>query len=759
MRGPLFRIRLLAPASILCFLASSSEAKKLNFFQISDLHLDSRYSESGSVENRCHDLNADDDDSNSNSNLSPAGDYDCDAPLALVESAIRHMKTVEPDPDFILWSGDSSPHWHGVPGGPPDIAYVTSNLRNITKLLRSYFDESVPIIPALGNHDTSPPDQYPDLKVDKAASLAWFSAYIEQGSWGDLIPKASQDDFKKCGFYAYPLLGGGEVKVKFLVLNTDLYYYNEAQLDGVDPCGQLEWLRNQLDGMADDEQAFVMAHVPPGYFERDLDVSRPTFTIKNHTDLSFEIMKQYVDIFTNKTNAKKVTYHFYGHIHLDVFRLFMSNLNQAVGVGFVAPSVTPLVGWGQPFVSHGTNPSHRLYTYDTETRTMDNYVSHYLNLRQLNGEQQRVASPQESSDDGLLGSEKAAAGGDRSARNSKFSSAFRKGTRLRRAEPALPVDQEHDDFTEAVPVGDVAQNSTQRGVTNPEETSTTAELATTPRAVDSENATKAADRADTDADATTTTINTTTDSTTTKLPVSLPEPSSPMVAELAKKWEIGYSAVEAFNSTDLSPKAMQKAYVDMLQHPGDPTFKKYFKHSSMFHGDDEECDEACHHDSMCAIAFLRVGDMQRCLDISDEQMLALGIGIETITKKPDVETITKKPDAGTGGDDADKPRPGSVPTEVTIITTSTTTTQKTVPVTDMDLNVVHDSGPKSEPSNGDAGTLSGVAIGFSVVLVLGLAVGGLFLFRKVQSNRYRSQEFLLTDSIFRYDGYSHVDGP
>ena len=52
-----------------------------------------------------------------------------------------------------------SPHWHGLPGGPPDVAYVTSNMRNITKLLRSYFDESVPIVPALGNHDTSPPDQ------------------------------------------------------------------------------------------------------------------------------------------------------------------------------------------------------------------------------------------------------------------------------------------------------------------------------------------------------------------------------------------------------------------------------------------------------------------------------------------------------------------------------------------------------------------------------------------------------------------------
>ena len=113
------------------------------------------------------------------------------------------------------------------------------------------------------------------------------------------------------------------LQVKVLVLNNNLYYYNEAQLDGDDPCGQLEWLRGQLEGMAEDEQAFVLSHVPPGYFERDLDISRPTFTIKNHTDLSFRIMKEYVDIFANKTNARKVTYHFYGHIHLDVLRLFM----------------------------------------------------------------------------------------------------------------------------------------------------------------------------------------------------------------------------------------------------------------------------------------------------------------------------------------------------------------------------------------------------------------------------------------------------
>ena len=84
----------------------------------------------------------------------------------------------------------------------------------------------------------------------------------------------------------------------------------------------------------------------------------------------------------------------------------------------------------------------------------------------------------------------------------------------------------------------------------------------------------------------TTDFNTVTDSTTAKAPpvVSLPDPSSPAVAELAEKWKFGYSAVEAFGSDDLSPKGMQKAYVDMLQHPEEPIFKAYFKHSTMFHG-------------------------------------------------------------------------------------------------------------------------------------------------------------------------------
>ena len=101
------------PLATLCFLLGARcEAKKLNFFQISDLHLDSRYSEDGSVRTACHDIESNSTDGggqqeNQSQKLGAAGDYSCVAPLALVESAIRHMKTIQPNPDFILWSGDS----------------------------------------------------------------------------------------------------------------------------------------------------------------------------------------------------------------------------------------------------------------------------------------------------------------------------------------------------------------------------------------------------------------------------------------------------------------------------------------------------------------------------------------------------------------------------------------------------------------------------------------------------------------------------
>ena len=81
---------------------------------------------------------------------------------------------------------------------------------------------------------------------------------------------------------------------------------------------------------------------------------------------------------------------------------------------------------------------------------------------------------------------------------------------MRRAEPPLPVDEEQDHFTEAVPV----DNSTESSVVS-EDNQTTVEPAAITTVPAAENVTQVANR---DAAAST-------EATTTKAPVPLPEPS------------------------------------------------------------------------------------------------------------------------------------------------------------------------------------------------------------------------------------------
>ena len=64
-----------------------------------------------------------------------------------------------------------------------------------------------------------------------------------------------------------------------------------------DPCGQLAWLNQTLAETKPRERVFITAHVPPGYFEHH--VIQPFFSNENYT-------KTYMDIITNKDNAKKV---------------------------------------------------------------------------------------------------------------------------------------------------------------------------------------------------------------------------------------------------------------------------------------------------------------------------------------------------------------------------------------------------------------------------------------------------------------------
>lgn len=77
-----------------------------HFFHVTDFHLDSNYSQFGDVTHWCHPFA----NGSSGTDIGKFGNYTCDAPLTLIKSAVEEMKEVLPNPDFIIWTGDSLPH-------------------------------------------------------------------------------------------------------------------------------------------------------------------------------------------------------------------------------------------------------------------------------------------------------------------------------------------------------------------------------------------------------------------------------------------------------------------------------------------------------------------------------------------------------------------------------------------------------------------------------------------------------------------------
>lgn len=660
------------------FIAGGARCQELNFFQISDLHLDSLYSTDGTIDERCHKP----DYVTEGDGLGPAGDYRCDPPYVLVESAIRHMKRVNPDPDFILWTGDSSPHWKDG----PDFEYIFKNLKNITKLFRNYFKDAF-IVPVLGNHDTNPPDYYLDSKINATRARAFYSRYIEQGAWGDMIRRESWDTFKQCGFYSTNKTVANNKTIKFILLNTNLYYYNlKVKLDPVDPCGQLEWLSKELEATPDGVQVFISAHVPPGYFERDLHLNQSTFTIPNGD----KITERYVQIMTDRSNAKKIAAHFYGHTHTDTFRLFMEN-NKAVamGLGFICPSVTPslYLGAHKPY---GTNPSFREYQYDASKATVTDYVQHMLDLESVNRNLTAAAEAAAAEGD--------TAADDRRQRNAKLTKGFSRNKR-----EDIEAQQQND--------GATADTTQEPDPTSAEDEQETTVVTTT-----------LIDRMDTE----------TTTPTSSVPPDLLPEPISGQSAVLEQFWKVGYRARSAFNTTDLSLKQMQLTYVNMMHDKSGPIFLQFFKHNTMFHvlRENTTCLGKCHDDIMCTIAHITHEQMATCIGEEEAETTA-AIEKASSATFPPLDTTSAH----------------MTPPTVVATTPSSAILNTTPPMKD----------PSKEKKEGGSSSVNGVAIGFAIVMVMAVAVGGLFLYKRVQRNRYRSQEFLLSDNLFRYDGYAQVN--
>ncbi|XP_078093249.1 acid sphingomyelinase-like phosphodiesterase 3b [Mustelus asterias] len=324
-----------------------------HFWHITDLHWDPNYKVTENPNEVCP--------SSSQPVPNPGkwGSYLCDSNWDLINLSIYTMKTFHPQPDFILWTGDDTPHYAEKDGEDAVLRIISK----LTQLIREVFP-GTKVYSAMGNHDFHPKNQFPanyHRIYNKTAEL-----------WTPWMDHQSIAMFNNGAFYTERLQG--QTHQRIIVLNTNLYYKSNKLSIGIsDPAGQFKWLEDVLsDAVTAKEKVYIIGHVPPGFFEK----KRGTSWFRHQFNKRYiEIVQKYHSVIAGQ---------FFGHHHTDSFRMFYSHSGSPIGVMFITPGITP---WKTtlPGVENGSNnPGIRIFEYDRDTLEVQDMVTYYFNLSQAN---------------------------------------------------------------------------------------------------------------------------------------------------------------------------------------------------------------------------------------------------------------------------------------------------------------------------------------------------------------------------------------
>ncbi|CAG9134122.1 unnamed protein product [Plutella xylostella] len=264
------------------------------------------------------------------------GDYACDSPLELIESAAKHMRTRHAENvEFVLWTGDIT------------VARSTTELeryqaiRNMTELLSRTFSSHF-VFPVLGHLDPAPSENLTNL-------------------WMHWLPLEALQTFKIGGYYT---IEQSHSKLRIVALNTNLFSGRDASSPAAGK--QWAWLSAVLEKAQDNnEMVYIVGHAPPG------PAARP-----GHRAYSPEDNARYLR--TVRRFARGIAGQFFGHLHEDTFRVVYDN-DQPVSWALLAPSVSPYAG-----PASATNPRLRLYKFDTNTGKVLDYTQYSLDLTAAN---------------------------------------------------------------------------------------------------------------------------------------------------------------------------------------------------------------------------------------------------------------------------------------------------------------------------------------------------------------------------------------
>ncbi|XP_043560025.1 acid sphingomyelinase-like phosphodiesterase 3b [Chiloscyllium plagiosum] len=342
--------------SLLLLLVNSAVALSSTgyFWHITDVHWDPDYSVTDNPSAVCPSS------SEPVNNPGRWGDYLCDSPWTLINSSIYAMKAIFPRPNFIIWTGDDTPH---IPNEQLSEEAVLRIIGNVSQLIQQVFPDTK-VYAAMGNHDIHPKSQFPangHVLYNQTAEL-----------WTQWLEAASVPTFQKGAFYTEKLLH--QEGQRMIVLNTNFYYNKNAlTVDLSDPAGQLQWFDETLSRASTaGEKVYIIGHVPPGFFEK----KRGTHWFQE------KFNKRYIEII--QKHSQVIAGQFFGHQHRDSFKIFYSNDGSPISAMFIAPAVTPWKTTLAGLQKGSQNPGIRLFQYDVHTLQILDMVTYYLNLTLAN---------------------------------------------------------------------------------------------------------------------------------------------------------------------------------------------------------------------------------------------------------------------------------------------------------------------------------------------------------------------------------------